>query len=131
MPKQKPHQSKQDYGTPGNLVQALEYKLGEKISFDLAASLHNAKRDNYFTESDNSLVQDWHKIKGLLWLNPPFSNIGLWAAKCLKESKLGAHIAMLTPASVGTNWFADNCHGNSLLAMKFGIGMNNKQLFFN
>lgn len=45
--------------------------------------------------------------KGLLWLNPPFNNIPAWASRCQNESLLGANILLLTPASVGSNWFAN------------------------
>ena len=39
-----------------------------------------------------------------------WNNIAPWAKKCLEESRLGARIFLLTPASVGSNWFADYVH---------------------
>lgn len=86
-------------------MHAVEQRFG-RIQFDLAASVENAKAKNFFSLEQNSLAQPWHKIPGLLWLNPPFANIEPWAKKCFEESILGAQIAFLTPASVGSNWFA-------------------------
>lgn len=42
-----------------------------------------------------------------MWLNPPYANIEPWVQKCAEESKRGAHIACLVPASVGANWWRD------------------------
>lgn len=99
--------SKQDYATPPEFMAAIARRFGT-INFDLAASAHNAKHANYFSERDDSLRQEWHKIPGLLWLNPPFDNIAPWAEKCRAESKLGARILFLTPASIGSNWFSEH-----------------------
>lgn len=99
--------SNQVVGTPPQFIQACEEKFGA-ITFDLAASPENAKRPDYFTKEQNSLVQIWHKIAGVLWLNPEFSNIGAWASKCRVEAEYGAKILMLVPASVGSNWYRDH-----------------------
>lgn len=114
MPKQKPGKSKQDYGTPCPFLNAVKQVYGP-IVWDLAASDHNHKCDNYFTEKHNSLTRPWWAISsqnphGWLWLNPPFARIEPWAKKCYEESQAGANIIMLTPASVGSNWFAKYCH---------------------
>ncbi len=100
-------ESRQDYATPPEFFSACEKKFGP-INFDLAASAHNTKCAHYFSKRDNSLAQEWHKIPGILYLNPPFDPIEPWAAKCSHESKLGAKILLLVPASVGSNWFRDH-----------------------
>lgn len=105
--------SKQDYGTPWDFIRAVERRFGP-ITFDLAASPHNAKHERYFSRQDNSLKQDWHKIDGLLWLNCEFALIEPWAAKCREEALLGARIALLTPASVGSVWFSRHVHRRAL-----------------
>lgn len=102
-------ESKQDYATPPEFMRAVNARFGPH-SFDLAAHAANTKHARYFTEADNSLIQDWHKIDGLLWLNPPFDPIAPWAAKCHAEAEKGARIAFLVPASVGSNWYRDNIH---------------------
>lgn len=106
--------SKQNYATPPDFMLAVEKRFGS-INFDLAAEAENAKHANYFTALDNSLVQEWHKIPGILWLNPPFSRIEPWAKKCADEAKLGARILFLVPAAVGANWFRDHVHRQALV----------------
>lgn len=106
MPIQKPGRSKQDYVTPPEFLSAVETRFHESISWDLAASHENTVAHNWISEHENSLTVEWHKKDGLLWLNPPFGKIAPWAEKCWKESKAGARIMLLTPASVGANWFS-------------------------
>ncbi len=113
MPKQKPGKSSGVVGTPWTLIRSIEDKYG-KISWDLAASKENAKAPQFITEQENSLTVDWHKLEGLLYLNPPFAHIGVWAQKCFDESVKGAKIIMLVPASVGSEWYADFCFENCL-----------------
>jgi phage N-6-adenine-methyltransferase len=107
MPKQQPHKSRQDYETPDDLLRAIEAKYGP-LEIDLAAREDNKKAPLCITPEQDSLKTPWPK--GVLcWLNPPFSNIGEWAKKCRDE---GASVIMLTPASVGSEWYAEYCHGN-------------------
>lgn len=102
--------SKQDYATPEDFRLAVAKRFGHP-AFDLAASFENrfSLRD-FYSEGDNSLIQHWHKLKGILWLNPPFGNIEPWAKKCREESLKGAHILFLVPASVGSEWFRLHVH---------------------
>lgn len=107
-------QSKQDYATPKEFIAAVENKFG-KLVFDLAATKDNSVCGlNYFgadsTFGIDSFEQDWTKLKGLLWLNPPFDNIAPWAEKCRETYLAGKYsrtILLLTPASIGSNWFKD------------------------
>ena len=112
VPAQNPGKSKQDYSTPRDFLDAVEHKFG-KIKWDLAAHEGNHVVNNFISEGKNSLSVDWHKYKGLLWLNSPFDNIEVWAEKCALESELGAKILLFVPASVGSNWFADHVFGKS------------------
>lgn len=112
MPAQKPHESEQSVGTPDEVVRSIEAWRGEKFVWDLAADEHNKKAPGFYSEADDSFKQDWHKHKGLLWLNPPFNDLGRWAEKCKDESEAGARIVMLSPASVSTKWYAAHCFGN-------------------
>lgn len=110
MPAQKPGKSKQDYCTPREFVKAVEARFG-RIECDLAATAAQRVCYNYLGPDHahqafrDSMAWRWQLSVGLLWLNPPYSNIALWAAKCAKESRHGAKIALLVPASVGSNWY--------------------------
>lgn len=110
MPIQKPGRSKQDYQTPDKLIRAVEDRFGDLL-WDLAATKENTKCPYFITPEMDSFKQPWHELAGNLFLNPPFEKIGPWAEKCRDESRLGASIFMLVPASVGSNWFRDYVHG--------------------
>jgi phage N-6-adenine-methyltransferase len=114
-PAQKPGRSRQDYGTPISFIHAVENRFGGPITWDLAAHADNAKCANYYDQRQDSLAQDWTQLRGNLWLNPPFADIEPWARKC-KESRVeGRRIFLLTPASVGSLWFAEHVHGHALV----------------
>jgi phage N-6-adenine-methyltransferase len=109
-PAQKPGKSVQDVGTPRGFLDAVEKCFGP-IAFDLAANADNRVVDAYFGPGsqwgEDAFKQIWHFHKGIQWLNPPFANIGDWAMRAAAESGHGAHILMLIPAAVGTNYFRE------------------------
>lgn len=115
MPAQKPGKSEQSVATPNEFLQAVKNLLGiGDFSWDLAADEKNAvcwHGKSHFNEVDNSLIQPWHCIQGWLWLNPPYSDIQPWVDKAYVESCKGARIAMLVPASVGSNWWTNHVAG--------------------
>lgn len=77
----------------------------------MAANQINTKAERFYSEEDNSLIQDWTKLEGNLWLNPPFSDIAPWAEKCKNSMGNGRKILLLVPASVGSNWYFDCVFG--------------------
>jgi hypothetical protein len=126
-PAQKPGRSKQDYGTPPDLVRAVNTQWGP-IRVDLAAHDNgdNAKADIWIGPFQDSLRIDWVAWLGggLGWLNPPFGDIEPWAEKCRAESRRGAKILMLTPAAIGTEWFAQYVIGEAQV-----IGIRPRPIF--
>jgi phage N-6-adenine-methyltransferase len=108
MPARKPGNSKQDYGTPWPLIRAIEARWGP-LTIDLAARADNAKAPRFITPEQDSLAQDWDAQIGfgLGWLNPEFADIAPWAKKCASCEL--ASLFMLTPASIGAEWFAEYC----------------------
>jgi phage N-6-adenine-methyltransferase len=111
MPAQKPGSSKQDYCTPPELLRALEKRLNiDFFACDLAASNENHIAEQWYSEEENSLVQSWSDWYGWCFCNPPYADIEPWVRKAYWESKLGAQVAMLLPASVGSNWYRDWVH---------------------
>lgn len=110
--------TKQNYETPWAFIRAVEEKLTRRVVFDLAASPANAKAEHFWTRDDNSLLLDWHVVEsscGVLWLNPEFNDIPTWAAKAhaATSDPRCLPVAMLTPASVGSNWFRDFVFGKA------------------
>ena len=97
--------SKQDYKTPKNFIEAVVVRFG-LLSHDLAADEHNTQAPSYFDKEVDSLSQDWGKLKGNLWLNPPFARIEPWAEKCARtEYSPDRRILFLVPGSVGSEWY--------------------------
>lgn len=96
----------------------------------LAAVANGTKHEFRVRNSDleayalDAFAHDWSKLpvgpEGLLWLNCEFSDIEPWATKCKIEAEQGAHIALLTPASMGANWFRDRIAGSADVYMLNG-----------
>jgi hypothetical protein len=86
MPAQKPHKSRQDYGTQQPFIDAVISRFGP-IIWDLAASRENSKAPerNFIDEDTDSLSIPWHELTGdgWLWLNPPFGMSDRFAEKCV------------------------------------------------
>lgn len=117
MPAQKPGRSVQTYGTPRDFIAAVEARFGHLVC-DLAASADNAKAPAFYDEARDSLSVPWSEEHptGTLWLNPPFADIDPWAAKCAEEAtRRHGLILMLTPASIGCNWFAAHVRGKAMV----------------
>ena len=120
MPRQRPYRSKQDYTTPQVFIDAVKMWLDIRtFAFDFAADKTNTKAVRYRTEQDDSLsipATEWarHCGQGWGWLNPPFARIEPWVQMCIlacfNTRAGGARIALLVPASVGSNWYRDNIH---------------------
>lgn len=115
-PIQKPGKSKQDYGTPMALIDAVERRW-DALRWDLAATEENAKAGEFYSPSRDALSPHCHWYfdigDGIAWLNPPFADIEPWVAKCAAESAFGLSIIVLTPASIGSEWFAAHCEGRA------------------
>ena len=117
-PPQKPGKSKQDYETPKAFVDSVEARWG-RLDVDLAASEENAKAPLFLTQTTDSLSVDWvRRFRGkACWLNPPYADLAPWAEKCAAAGPaMGqGRIYLLTPASVGANWFAEHVHRRALV----------------
>lgn len=117
MPKQKPGHSEQVVCTPKDFLAALKGKLGiEQFTIDLAADEYNTVAQTFYGEEDDSLVQEWAK-PGWCYCNPPYADIEPWVAKGWIESQSGANIAMLLPASVGSNWWKTYVHNKGYVLL--------------
>ena len=117
MPKQKPGKSKQNYGTPPEFLAAVKKLLGiDKFKLDVAASADNAVSAIYYDEAHDAL-KDEHSwdVDGWSWLNPPYSNLEPWTRKACFEAANGAKIAILLPASVGSNWWRNWVNGKAVV----------------
>ena len=115
-PKQKPGKSRQDYGTPPEFLRAVERDFHvTRWACDLACDASNKVCEMGYGPGSpfgtDSFQADWN-LEGDLWLNPPFADIEPWARKCATTKRVG-RIFQLSPASIGTNWYADIAHGRA------------------
>ncbi len=134
VPAQKPGKSRQDYGTPLPFIRAVEARFGS-LDWDLAAHARNSRCGEFFygpgskhAEDSFSVVWAARHPKGNLWLNPPFSDIAPWAEKCADEAKRRRGlIFLLTPASIGSEWFAEHVHRKAMvLALRPRLSFDGK-----
>lgn len=116
VPKQKPGRSEQAVATPNEFISAVRNLLEiRSFAHDLAADENNSVAgENYYSEVEDALIQSWI-FNNWAWLNPPYSDITPWVAKANIEAQKGAKIAMLLPASVGSNWFAEYVDGKCIV----------------
>ncbi len=128
-PTTKRYRSSGGVATPVEFLRAVKDRFGQ-IVFDLAASKENCATDSpmmlngsprFYSKEDDALTQNWsakYSGHGLMWLNPPYSDISPWAERCAHFGAIGVRIAFLTPAAVSTNWYADHVRD---YAMVFGV----------
>ncbi len=108
------HRSVQEVETPEVFLNAVRKKLQiRNFTIDLAASASNAVTKRFISKEQNSLVQPWDTANGWGWLNPEFSDIAPWVAKAAEAKQRGQRVAVLIPASVGTNWWKDHVHNQA------------------
>ncbi len=50
---------------------------------------------------------------GVVWVNPPYSDIAPWTHKTYLSSCAGCLVVMLVPASVGSNWWRQHVDGKA------------------
>ena len=96
-----PRKPTDEYSAPQWLYDL--YDRSYHFTCDVAASGRNHKHRNYFTRGDDALSKRWY---GVLWCNPPYSNVGPWVKKAYEASLDGAIVVMLLPCWMA-QWFFD------------------------
>lgn len=113
-PKQKPGNSYQSYRTPPEFLAALKRRLNvDEFIIDLAATRENMVALACYTEEEDSLSDACPWTLGMenwCYCNPPYGHIRPWVKKAYESSQQCAKIAVLVPASVGSNWWRDWVH---------------------
>jgi phage N-6-adenine-methyltransferase len=103
----------------------LKLKLGiGGFQYDLAASAENTVADQFYTEQDDALIQDWagNMLDGAwAFCNPPYADIEPWVMKaCYETEGAGVNVAMLLPASTGSNWWRTYVHNRCYVLLLNG-----------
>ena len=96
------NRDKVDYETPADIFDPLNKEFN--FNLDVAASQHNAKVDEFFTQVEDGLVQKW---EGVAWMNPPFGReMQKWVRKAYSEFlERGTTVVALLPARTNTKWW--------------------------
>jgi phage N-6-adenine-methyltransferase len=80
------------------------------FTFDAAASEKNHKHPHFFTKEQNALEQEW---SGVIWLNPPWNEIGPFMKKAYESAQRGASVVCLVPLWSTERWFPEYAlHGH-------------------
>lgn len=88
------------WSTPQDKFDELHAEFG--FTLDACAISANTKCDHYFTPEQDGLQQDW---SGVVFCNPPYSEVDQWIAKAYEASKAGALVVCIVNASVDTTWW--------------------------
>lgn len=95
-----------DRRTPRDLWDVLNEEFG--FTLDVAASEANALTEDYFDLTDDGLAQPW---AGVVWCNPPYSDLRAWAEKASTEIQRDGGptaVVMLLPANrTEQGWWQD------------------------
>lgn len=95
--------------TPQYVYEALNAEFS--FCLDAAALPETALHENYLTPEIDALNVSWgdHIPDGIrnpfVWLNPPYSDIGPWIDKCLKEKECGIGSVVLIPEDASAEWW--------------------------
>lgn len=80
------------------------------FTVDVCASDTNHKVGRYYTEATDGLAQSWAGER--CWMNPPYGReIYAWTRKARDESRLGALVVGLLPASTDLSWWHEDVWG--------------------
>ena len=63
---------------------------------------------------EDGLEIDW-PMSVPVFVNPPYSQIKLWAAKCREQAERGCMVVLLIPSRTDTRYFHDHIYGSAAL----------------
>jgi phage N-6-adenine-methyltransferase len=93
-----------DAPTPQEFWRQLDAEFG--FTLDVAASQENTKCAAFYTLEDDGLQQPW---AGVVWCNPPYSDIGPWIERARLEATAGrATTVLLVPSRTDQGWWHDH-----------------------
>ena len=96
------HSKGYDWATDKELFNRLNKEF--KFTLDVCASDWNKKLDNYFSEEQDSLIQDWSN--DICFMNPPYGKVLKdWMKKAYEESLKGATVICLVPSATDLEWW--------------------------
>ena len=98
------------YRTPPELLAAVRADFGLAFTLDAAADESNAVCNDYLSgpheDAEDCACGLCARWEGVVWCNPPYSDVAPWVAKAVISAEAGATVAMLLLADTSTRWFA-------------------------
>lgn len=101
-------EDKDEWGTPDWLFQFLNRRFRFKV--DAFAAPGNALCKTYWTKEDSALDKDWHKVKGNIFFNPPYSRGNIESAVEIAGRVPSEYARVgLIKYDPSTHWFRHYC----------------------
>ena len=94
---------KDDWQTPDRVLDCV-HDMCAVIGLDPCAGRDTDLAVSNMTKDEDGLSLSWQK-QGLVFVNPPYSELKLWVPKVVKEAQEGAEILLLIPARTDTMAF--------------------------
>ena len=91
---------KDDWQTPGKILDCV-HELCAVIGLDPCAGRGTDIAVSNMTADEDGLSIAWEK-QGLVFVNPPYSQLKLWVPKCVEEARKGTEVVLLIPARTDT-----------------------------
>lgn len=88
------------WATPPDFFQAIDEVF--HFTLDVCALEFNTKVPTFFSPDDDGLKQSW---SGVCWMNPPYSETGVWVEKAVREAERGCIVICLLPAFLDADWW--------------------------
>ena len=113
-----------EWYTPINLLEAVQQVLGiEQWSMDPCspgAGVSPVRAWRHVTAEEDSLsLPAWGGSGDTAYVNPPFSRLAPFAARCMAEAARGLRIVLLVPARPGTAWWRASVGGDGVADVVF------------
>ena len=112
--KQRRGKSKQDFGTPREVLDGIERRFG-KIGIDLAAREDNKVCERFISPEQDTLKINWSELivpEGhIRFINPPYANLEPFAKQLAATKNDSRFTIMLCPASMGSKWWVKHVLG--------------------
>ena len=111
--------SKSDsWETPNWLFDELNKEFN--FTLDPCSSNSNRKTSKYYTIVEDGLTQDW--LGETVFVNPPYSKVEKWVAKCYEQWKNGVTVVMLLPSRTSNKWFHKYIYNQEGVEIRFVKG---------
>lgn len=98
--------------------------LDAEFDFDLdpCADVQNRKCQLYFSKDKDGLIQPWAELGyKCAFVNPPYSQLKKWVAKCAIESRNGMTCVMLIPSRTDTKAWHAHIYDSKIWRFRPGV----------